>query len=344
MNRLFSAIVVFTFLCSCSGREDEGTLPSAFLGGKGVFIVNEGNFRMGNGSLSFFSYDSSKVFNDVFGRINNRILGDIPNSMKIYGGNAYIVVNNSGKIEVTDRNTMVSVKTIIDLKSPRHIAFADNQKAYVTSMYSDTVTIIDLRDNSVSGYVDVRRSTESIEIIGQKAYVANWVGGDEVMVINTVTNKAVDSIKVGSEPESMAVDRNDNLWVLCNGGWSGENDAELVMIDTHTNQISKRFLFPVRPANPSCLQANGRGDTLYFIQDGIKRISIGDNAIPSSSLIPAGTHSFYKIGIDPVNSSIFVTDAVDYQHKGFLLHYKPDGTLVSQYQTDINPGFMWFKN
>ncbi len=104
--------------------------------------MNEGNFRSGNGSLSFFSYDSLKLFNHVFQEVNKRPLGDIPYSINILGGKAYIVVNNSGKIEVADQNNMTSAATIDGINSPRYIAFVSDVKAYVTSLYSDSVTII----------------------------------------------------------------------------------------------------------------------------------------------------------------------------------------------------------
>ena len=59
-------------------------------------------------------------------------------------------------------------------------------KAYVTSMYSDSVAIINLNDNTISGYINLRRSSESIVIAGNNAYISNWIGGNEIMVINTL--------------------------------------------------------------------------------------------------------------------------------------------------------------
>lgn len=344
MSKAFTFILVVVVLSSCSKPGDDGGISAPFLKGGGALIINEGNFKLGNGSLSFYSYDSSKVYNDVFSQINDRILGDIPNSIKVNGNNAWIVVNNSGKIEITDKNTLISVKTVTGLNSPRHIAFAGNE-AWITSMYSDSITILDQGNLTLSGNVNIRRSSESLEIVGQEAFIANWIGGKEIMVVNTFTRKVTDSIEVGMEPESMVADRNNNLWVLCNGGWSGQYDAELLAINTSTHEIIKRFVFPQRTANPSCLQINGSRDTLYFIQNGgIQRMSVNDGSLPSVAFISSGARSFYKIGVDPGRGDIFATDAGDYQQKGFLLHYRPDGTLVSEYRTDIIPGLMVFKS
>ncbi len=205
MKTFFACTCLFLSLSSCIRLSDlpSEIIPPSILNGNGVFIINEGNFRLGNGSLSFYSYDSVKIINDIFSKVNNRILGDVPNSMKIFGNYAYIIVNNSGKIEVVDKNTFKSVKTITGLVSPRNIAFVDSRKAYVTSMYSDSIAIIDLNENSISGFINIRRTSDAIEVTGQKAFVAEWIGGKEVMVINTVNNKVIDSTEVGMQNQKV---------------------------------------------------------------------------------------------------------------------------------------------
>jgi DNA-binding beta-propeller fold protein YncE len=201
-----------------------------------------------------------------------------------------------------------------------------------------------LIDNSISGYINIRRSSESIVVVGQRAFVSEWVGGSEVMVINTLNNRVVDSIEVGPEPESMVVDRNNMVWVLCNGGWLRNNYAELISINSISYDIQKRLIFSDKLLSPTSLQINGRGDSLYYLERGVKSLSVNDAALPVSTLVPeTGGHYFYKLGIDPVNSHIFVTDAIDYQQKGLILQYNSGGILQSQYQTDILPGQMLFK-
>jgi YVTN family beta-propeller protein len=341
MKKFIILIFLSTVVVSCTKISDNQ--KESFLTGSGVFILNEGNFIGGTGSLSFYSYDSAKIYNDLFLNINGWPLGSVPNSMRINGEKAYIVVNNSGKIEVINRNTLESVATINGLISPRFISFVDNNKAYVTSIYSDSVAIINLIDSSISGYINLRRSSEAIVINGNKAFISNWVGGKEVMVINTVNNEVADSIEVGVEPESMVIDKDNMLWVLCNGGWARNYFAELIGINTVTNVIEKEFVFPTKQVSPSCLQIDGAGETLYYLDSGVRRMNIDASELPSAPLIPESGHYFYKIGINPVNSDIFITDAVDYQQQGYVLYYKKDGTLVSTQMADIIPGSMCFK-
>jgi hypothetical protein len=341
MKKFFLLVCVSITLVSCTkinDKEDE-----TYLSGSGVFILNEGNFRWGNGSLSYYSYDSAKIYNDLFLNINKRPLGDVPNSMSIYGDMAYIVVNNSGKIEVVNKNTLLSQSTIDDLISPRNMAIATNSKAYVTSMYSDSLTIINLNNNTISGYINLRRSSEAIFVNGTKAFISNWVGGKEIMVVNITNDKVTDSIQVGAEPESMVLDKNGLLWVLCNGGWMRTAPAELNVINTTTNKVVKEIIFPNKIASPSCLNIDRKGETLYYLDGGVRKMNISSESLPSEPLIAESGHYFYKLGINPANSDIFVTDAVDYQQKGYVLQYKNDGTLLSTLKADIIPGLMCFK-
>jgi hypothetical protein len=345
MIRSFSLILSVLIACSCTKPDEPGILDQdeSFLAGNGVFIINEGNYTWGNGSISYFSYDSSRIFNDIFQKMNARPLGDVPNSMTIYGDYAYIVVNNSGKIEVVKRNSLKSQATITGLKSPRNIGVIDDSKAYLTSLYSDSLAIINLKNNTISGYINIRRTSESIIVNGKKAFISNWSGGNEIVVINTDLDKMIDSVEVGKEPESMVIDKKYTLWVLCNGGWMRENYAELVGINTETHEITKRLVFPSILDSPSCLSINDGGDTLFFLEKGVMQMDIDAAGVPEMPFITEKGHLFYKLGINPVNDDIFVTDAVDYQQNGFAIRYSQQGDSIACYQTGIIPGSMCFK-
>lgn len=331
-------ISLCTLLVSCLKIDD--LPPASYYMGGGALIVNEGNFNSGNGSLSFYSYDSTKLFNDVFATANSRPLGDVPNSVMCYSSYAYIPVNNSGKIEVISKRTFKSVGTITGLISPRNMAAVSEGKAYVTSMYSDSVTIVDLTRNKISGYINIHKSSEAIVVIGNKVYISSWLGGNKIMVINSATDDVVDSISVGHEPESMVIDREYRLWVLCTGGWQKVYPPELYSIDAVTDKVYKKLVFSTE-ASPSCLRIDGTGQTLYYIDKGVRQMDIGSPALPGTALIPE-TGTFYKIGINPANSDIFISNAGDYVKNGEVLVYKNDGTLVSKQPAGVIPGAIDF--
>ena len=344
LNCLILILSTLLFVsCEKKGPDSDINSVEASIKGDGVFIINEGIFMAGNGTLSFYSYSSGKIFNDIFSRVNGRPLGDVPNSMVIAGNTGYIAVNNSGKIEVVNKNTMQALKTIDGLISPRNILLINSEKAYVSSLYSNSLTIIDLQTNSVSGSVLLRHSSEAMVLSGTKAYVSSWSMGKEVMIINTTTDKVTDSIEVAPEPESMVLDRNNKLWVLCSGGYTGNNLADLIVVNTSTDKIEKQFIFPSKQDYPSNLQINKTKDTLYYIDNGLMRMSIISSALPGKPFKQSGNRLIYKLGVDPRNGRIFYTDALDYQQKGFVLQLNPDGIPIDSCQGDIIPGSFCFK-
>jgi hypothetical protein len=338
-------IYVFFVLASCEKKVQETELNSVatWLKSDGVFVINEGNYLAGNGTLSFYSYDSAKLFNNLFFLANSRPLGDVPNSMVISGNKGYLVVNNSGKIEVVDKNTMISLKTIDGLVSPRNMAIIGTEKAYVSSLYSNSLTILDLNSNTVKGSIKIRRSSEAMVSVGTSIYVSSWYSGNEVLVINTATDLLIDSVVVAPEPESMVVDKNNKLWVLCSGGYTGQKLAEMVIINTTTNRIEKEYIFPSKSNYPSSLQINGTRDTIYWIDNGIWRMSIQSQNLPAKQFKQSNGRLIYKLGVDPGKGRIFYSDALDYQQKGYVLQLTPEGRSIDSCRSDIIPGSFYFK-
>jgi YVTN family beta-propeller protein len=331
-------IMAGLFSCSLFDHDNnQADIDHSYLLDDGLFLLNEGNYMAGNGSLSFYSFKSSTIHNDLFNEINGRPLGDIPNSVTLSGDRVFIVVNNSGKIEVTERATLRSLSTIKDLGSPRRILAVGGNKAYVTNLRSKKITILDLENFSVSGYIDIRRSSEAITMVRNKVYVSSWESGDEIIVIDPLSNKVSDSIRVGNEPESMAVDKNQRLWVLCSGGYSGQNYPKLVTINTLTDKVETVFQFPVKSVSPTSLCINSTGDTLYYIDRGLRRMSISDTELPSAYFVPAAGRMFYKISADIQNGIIFATNAMDYQQKGFLMRINSKGEITDSVRAGIIP-------
>jgi DNA-binding beta-propeller fold protein YncE len=340
--RLVYTLIVIAVLISCE-RIDPGPVITdqvyEEVSGNGFFIINEGNFTRGNGSLSFFSIDSSKIYNNLFLRANNRGPGDIPFSMCVMGDTGYLVVNNSGKIEMIDMKTAKSIRTLTDMISPRYFEIISNGKAYVSSLYSDSIVIIDLVGFNVTGYIDIGRNSEMMKLAGNKCFIASWSGDKKITVIDVRNDIIMTTITVVSEPESMVIDKHGRLWVLCSGGYMKDETAALICIDTATNEIISETAFP-QQAYPTSLTIDPNGETIYFVNNGIYRKSVNDSEIPPTPFVPANGRLFYRVGPILQNGDIFVTDANDYQRKGFLLKYDSNGILKQTWEAGIIPGHM----
>jgi DNA-binding beta-propeller fold protein YncE len=263
--------------------------------------------------------------------------------MIIFENTGYIVVNNSGKIEVVDKNNMQSLKTIDSLNSPRNILIINSSKAYVSSLYSNSLTIIDLKLNSVKGSINIRRSSESMVLIENKVFISSWYNGKEIMVVNATSDKVTDSIAVAPDPESMVIDKNNNLWILCSNDYSGNYFAAMIVVDAASDKIEKQYQFPSKFVHPSSLQINSTKDTVYFVNNDLWRMSIQSSGLPDKPFKLSNGRQIYKLGVDQRNGKMFFTDVLDYQQKGYILQLNPNGVPVDSCRADIIPGSFCFK-
>lgn len=331
----------------------------------GVFILNEGNFTYSNASLSYYDRDSNTVINDVFYRTNSKPLGDVAQSMVLRDSLAYIVLNNSGKIYIINKHNFNYVAKITGLSSPRHIHFVNDAKAYVSDLYAKAITIVDPMSYAIIGKIDLdnhnsnfqQHSSEQMLNIGNKVYVNCWSYDDKVLVINSDLDEVMDSIKVGKQPNSMVLDKNKNLWVLSDGAFTGssfgQENASLTQINTSTNEIIKTFVFEDIDASPSHIQINESGDSLFYIYgnwgtsltaSGIHAMSIIDEMLPSSPIVPQSNGIFYSLGIDQKNHELYISNAKDFSQEGIVYRYTTEGTRIDAFDVGINPSYFCFDN
>lgn len=318
-------------------------------GTSGVFIVNEGNYFGNNGSLSYINFETNEISNDIFQNKNHRTLGDVALTMQSINKKAYIIVNNSAKIEVVDIENMNSIATIFGFISPRHFIRVNSTKAYVSELYSDSIKIVDLVSNQISGYINIHRSSESMVIYGSNLFVANWsnyskpsVNNDYVMIIDVLNDQLIDSIHVSKEPNSLIIDKNNKIWVLCSGGYDNSESPALIRINPDSRTIEQTFVFSDINSSPYNLSTNLAKDSLFFINNDIFSLSVSSLTLPISPIITSGSQNFYSIAINPQNSQIFISDALDYNQNGKIFIYSGSGNLVKTYTAGIIPGNVCF--
>lgn len=312
----------------------------------GAFILNEGNFNGGNGSLSFYSPKDGTIQNGIFKAVNGVDLGDVVQSMTIVDTLGFIVVNNSNKIEVISTNSWKKVTTI-NLpagSSPRYLAY-DDQFAYVTNLFGNNISKINLDTYQVESSIPVGTNPEMIVLDGNAAYVANSGFGwnNTVSVVNLAQGQESKTIKVGDNPRTMRKVNNDELHVLCEGRWPAWGDTSdtgtnggLYVIDMVSNTVIDSFMIA---GHPSRLAYDG-DDTGYFLSGGqVVSYSTVSHSIVNDTLISG---FFYGLEVDPVSKNIFTLDAKNYAQNGDLKIYSADGTLQESYETGIIPGSVTF--
>lgn len=324
----------------------------------GIFIINEGNFMYGNASLTYYDPETREVVEDLFFNTNGIPLGDVALSMVIRGNLGYVVVNNSGRIYIFNTSTFEAEGKITGLTSPRYIHFINDNKAYVTDLYARSIAVVDPATREVTGAIPVsnnnnefyQHATEQMVQYDKYIYTNCWSYDNQILVIDSESDQVIDSIEVRKQPNSMVLDIFNALWVMCDGGVEGSSyGAEAPgLLRIGPGETEAQVILSFSPGQrPSELKINGRGDTLYFINEDVFRYPVNGSAGPEliiqSPYEANGPYGFYGLGVDPVNSEIYVADAIDFVQRGVVYRYSSEGVPVDTIRAGIAPGEFCFK-
>ena len=373
-RNLFLLLALATLLFSC--KPDQPANPGTITIGSGMFVLNEGNFQFANSSLTFYDIEADTVVNDLFYKVNNAPLGDVAESMALVDGKLYIVVNNSKYIYKVDANTIVCDTTkpykLGGFYSPREIFFVAPDKAYVTDIVGTNIWIINPLEMKHTGTIAMGNTTEKMLRVGNELFVSNWSyyytdayshdSYHTVQVVDLNNDVKVADIEVGKEPNTMVVDKNGHVWVLCEGrSWDEEYDEEgmpygenptLWEIDPmlRTAELRYEFVGPDEDDDEikgvaSTLRANPAGDQFYMIYNNeVRRFDLATLSLSETfRIVPEPQGLFYNMVVESRTGEIYIADAKNYMKNGTVYRYTSDGLLLASFEAGIIPSAMLFK-
>lgn len=314
----------------------------------GFFVVNEGNFSWGKGTVTFIhqnGIDRGEVENNIFERVNNEPLGNVAQSMTIHNGKGYIVVNNSQKVEVVNPTTLEKTGTIENLHSPRYFIGISDSKAYVTTIYKDLIYVIDLDNNRIEGEIRTTGWTEKMVKLGDYIWVTSQEG-DKVWVIDSNNDRIIHTISTPAGSKSIVADESQNrIWILATGS------------DTERARLITSSLSDVRETESRIFNEDERpqflsiyNNDLYWISDNnLYQLSSfqTDSRLPQTAFIEGlGTQNtlIYNAVISPKNGRLLFADALDYQQEGYIFEYDLQTKReVERYKVGVIPNDICFK-
>lgn len=338
----------------------------------GVFVLNEGNFTVANSSLSYYYIEEDTVVNNLFYKANNAPIGDVGQSLAMLNGKLYIVVNGSKYIYKVDATTIAYEAQLTDFYYPREMHIVAPDKAYVSDLMGPGLWIIDPQEMTHKGFVETGKCTERIVQVGNELYVSNWSyyyvdaesheSYNTVQVVDINNDVKVADVTVGKEPNTMVVDKNGHVWVLCEGrSWDEETDENgapygenptLWEIDPQLKTAVCRYEFkgPYEDddeilGTATALKANPAGDKFYMIYNNeVRRFDIATmNLADGFRITPEAQGLFYNLAVEPTTGDVYVTDAKNYTMNGTVYRYSDDGVLLRSFVAGINPSAMLFK-
>ena len=340
---LLSVIIV-----SCEKENKEEPPPSTNYS-DGVFIINEGLFNTGTGTISFMKRDGSAVQHKIYQQANNSIpLGNIVQSMNKIDDKAFIVVNNADKVEIVNIENFQRIKTLTNITYPAYIIQAESNKAYI-SCWDKKLVIVSLHSLEVVGSVNTGTGPTKMLKHENEVWVLNQggLGLDSTITIVDVSNdEVVQTIQVYPRPTGIQKDKNGNIWIICSGRgyWHGEaSEGHLVCIDPDNYLIIHDFEFPGTSQQPEKLIINSEGNILYYnYPGGIYKFEISSSELESLAFIPY-SGMFYSLAYDDVENTIYTSDAIDYVQNGIVFKYNAaTGELLNTFNAGIVPGEFLF--
>lgn len=350
--------IAVILICSLSlfacTKDDENPPATNNDYSNGIFIVNEGPFGNGTGTISFMNRDGSRLENEIYQNANSSLpLGSIAQSMTVIGDKAYIVVNDANKIEIVNSETFQSIQTLANISSPRYIESGENDKFYI-SCWDNTVKIYNTDGTESFGQVAVGTGPEKMLLNGQKLWVLNQGGfsiDSTISIIDLTTAQVTSTVDIYPKPTGLQKDKNGNIWVICSGsGWNGWPDStdtrgHLICLNPIDYSILKDFEFPTTSDHPEKLEVNSAGDVLYYSYPGgvYKHMIDADSLNLTPFINKAGL--FYGLGLDVKDDVIYGSDALDFVQNGMVFRYEAtSGMSIDSMEVGIGPGEFYFSN
>lgn len=305
----------------------------------GILVLNEGLFNLNNASLSWIDLNTNSVSDDFFQQKTGRKLGDTGNDLQRYGGKIYVLVNVSSTIEVLQASTGKSIQQII------------------------------MQNNGVA------KQPRNLAFYGSKLFVSCFDG--YVDVIDTTSLQVEKRVKVGSNPEHMAV-ANAYLYVSNSGGLITELDSTISVIDCQKLMEVKKIVVGKNPGkivvhNDSTLYVHVRGNystipaqltkiqlgstiqkelipikisgmeqmenyLLIYSTESVSLYDMKAQVISSNSFISLNDiKTLYRIQYVDAVKQLFVFDANTYTNTGYIHRFSNTGEFIQKFHVGLNP-------
>ena len=338
------------------------TLPDAFTARK-VFVLNEGQMGSNNASLDVLRVSDGQYISGVWKKMNPDEpagLGDVANDIAVIGDEVWIVVNNSGYVEVISAKDEKHIASVT-IPTPRSIAF-DDKYAYVSSYSGSFITYganyaitdsknvkghvyrIDIASHKLAGDpVEVGYQPEGLAVYNGKLYVANSGGlasqlppdysyDNTVSVIDLKSFKVERKIEVTINLDKVYSDGNGAIYVTSMGDFYTQASSLWVIIGGNVKKVADH-----------CHKSFASGDMVYIVgadneldYSAAHKYTLSSyhtESAGSTKVIP----TYYNVnipgmpyGICVVNGYLLVADAGDYFNPGTL-------SLLDIYNSSFEP-------
>lgn len=346
-NDLLIISLVMLFSITACGDDPLSNEPEAEI--INLLVANEGNWSDGNGSITSYNPETGQVIQEKFQQVNARPLAGIIQSTVWSGDRLFIAANNRDKIEVANEETLESIATIhLDESpalTPSAFAFLNEQKGYVSGLYSNSVFAVDLENYTVDGnQIEVGSNPVDLLVAGSRLYVANSGFGNDntVTVIDTNTDEVITTVTTGAGPIRLKADSEGRIWVVCSGlkaydeNWQRDPDhdipGQIDILDISDHQITATIKTGGFPK--SIALGEERGQAWVVNEEAVQLIDMNRYEVLDGAFI---ARSFNGIGLSTAEERLYLAQSRGYTQSGQAMIYNLEGAAVDSFQAGIAP-------
>ncbi len=350
-------LLALAFVLALGGcRKDQPPAPSDPPGdlpeGAKVWVVCEGNLGAGNSSLGLYDPHTGSYRDPVFPLSQGASLGDVFESMAILDNRLFLLMNNSDRIRVLDKESGEQIGSL-DLPKPRRMVAIPGDKAYVSSLYSSRLYLIHTRTLSLEKTITLPyANAESMVLLGDELWVACWDPACyELLVLDAQSGQIKAKVALENPaPHTLAPAPGGKLWVLSGNAALGLGSA-LTRIDLGQRQKELAMQLPDQTEGIRLAVDSVRGMLYYIGLDfqggndpyGLFRLSLEDRELPEKPWIESKAHQyFWGVGLDPQTGDIYLADPRGFIQRGEVNRYSAQGEWKDRFETSIGPNSFYF--
>lgn len=334
ISKLLSAAFAATLLFTTSCRNDDPIVDVQPKGAyeNGIIMSNEGNFGSPTATVSFISNDLATVENNVYSANNGgAALGDVLQNVGLNGDNAYLILNNSNKIEVVNRYTFKKVATVSDqVSQPRYIAFANNNY-YVTnsSGSSKFVNVYSTTTNAFVKKIPLTSGGERIVEASGRIVVQNasFGSGKKLTFIDPVSNIVESEVLVPNGNIQKTISNGGNVYTIA----STSTDSYIYKLSSTGTITSTITLSGI--ADAKNLEIDG--SKIYFSSGSkIYTMDVSSTTVQTTPIITLADNSWSALyGFGVIEGKIYISNANGFTEDSTVEIYSTSGTLVKTVTT-----------
>ena len=334
--------ITFLLACTSDGGQDTDSIDFS----TGSFIINEGNFQSGTGSIDFLALDGNYYPNIYSSNNDNLPIGNVAQSMIIHNGIAFIAVNNDHKIIACNTNGFKHEYTLDDIRNPRYFVEADNDHIIFSTWgmngSNGSIQKINSRTGNITLTKNIGGSPERLLTHGNKLYVTMSKGFERdhrLLIFDMVTFDFLKELNVGDDPNAIAIDEAENIWVVSGGhtDWDNpENNTPAQLSKIVRDEIVDTLHIDAG-ANDIAIN-NTTGELLYLSWNGLFSVDIRN--LESNEMKYPGY--YYGLKRNHLYDEIWLANAKDFTSNGTIIRLDNSYTIVDSLATGIIPSDFYF--